>query len=199
MKWDLLKWINGDRSSSKHGVAPVHARVRANKDVKGFSLFYIRWFSPRAVPLWRCRSESIFYAYFIQTYMMYLKNKPTHLSRERLIIVSIVHLSSLENCITKTTAFLRRELALEAKPAFKWVQNIWFRMLVLMFIHSLTASNNILLEQSVFNSRICAITKCYHHANTIVREFQCRGMLCYLYGAPNYSRRHFHGTLLLIL
>lgn len=55
---------------------------------------------------------------------MYFKNKPTDLSRERLIIVSIVHLGNLENYIAKTTVFLRQELAMQAKPAFEWVQNI---------------------------------------------------------------------------
>ncbi len=64
--------VNGDMIPPKHGVAPVRARARSKPKErrKTMLLSYFRWFSPRAVPLWRCRSESLF-VYFIQLYDMY--------------------------------------------------------------------------------------------------------------------------------
>jgi len=62
----------------KLGVAQcVHARVRSNpnKAVNDSLMFCFRWFSPRAAPLWKCRSESVFYVYFIQTCTIYYKKK----------------------------------------------------------------------------------------------------------------------------
>ncbi len=64
--------VNGDRFPPEHGVAPVRARARSKPKQrrKRILIFYFRWFSPRAVPLWRCRSESLF-MFILQLYDMY--------------------------------------------------------------------------------------------------------------------------------
>lgn len=109
-----------------------------NKDVKGFSFSTSGGFRPA---LFRCEDAEVSLSLCLfYTVIRYVQNRPTRFSRERLIHISLIHLTLgiLENHNANTTAFLRQELVAQANPAFKWVKEAFqFSVLVIIFICSL--------------------------------------------------------------